>query len=118
MRTAASFGILLLAALVFVLLPGGGAALNVVLALLSIAFFAAIALLGYRLYREYNFTLMSLSDVQRLVLYASIAGALLTFTASNRLFELGGGGVLIWILLLGACSYGLVWVYLQSRRYG
>jgi hypothetical protein len=118
MRTAISFGILALIALVFVLLPGGGAALDVFLTMLSIAFFTAIALLGYRLYREYNFTLMSLSDRQRLVLYASLAGAILTFTATSRLMDIGGGGLLIWVALLGACSYGIVWVYMQSRRYG
>jgi hypothetical protein len=118
MRTAISFGIVLLIALVFVVLPGGGDALNVALTILSIAFFTAIALLGVRLYREYNFTLTSLSDTQRLVLYASIAGAVLTFTATSRLFDAGGGGVIIWIALLGACSYGLVWVYTQARRYG
>ena len=50
-------------ALGFSVLPGGNATLNVLLTLLGIVFFAAIALLGYRLYREHRFTL----DVARAI---------------------------------------------------
>ena len=107
----------LLIALVFTVAPGGGSTLNVMLAILSIAFFVAIALLGYRLYRENSFTLDSLSDTQRGVLYSSVGGAFLVFAASERLFDWGGGGVVIWIALLGLCSYGVFWVYMSSRDY-
>lgn len=107
----------LLIALVFTVVPGGGSTLNVMLAILSIAFFVAIALLGYRLYRENSFTLESLSDVQRGVLYSSVGGAFLVFAAAERLFDWGGGGVVIWIALLGLCSYGVFWVYMSSRDY-
>jgi TRAP-type C4-dicarboxylate transport system permease small subunit len=107
----------LLIALVFTVAPGGGSTLNVILAILSIAFFVAIALLGYRLYRENSFTLDSLTDTQRLVLYSSVGGAFLVFAASERLFDWGGGGVVIWIALLGLCSYGVFWVWSSSRDY-
>ena len=107
----------LLVALVFTVAPGGGSTLNVILAILSIAFFVAIALLGYRLYRENTITLDSLTDAQRGVLYASVGGAFLAFAAAERLFDWGGGGVVIWIALLGLCSYGIFWVYVSSRDY-
>lgn len=107
----------LLVALVFTVAPGGGSTLNVILAILSIAFFVAIALLGYRLYRENSFFLDSLSDAQRVVLYTSVGGAFLTFAAAERLFDWGGGGVLLWIGLLGLCSYGVFWVWMSSRDY-
>ena len=118
-RTRQAFGILavLLIALVFTVAPGGGSTLNVILAILSIAFFVAIALLGYRLYRENSFTLDSLTDLQRAVLYSSVGGAFLVFAASERLFDIGGGGVVIWIALLGLCSYGIFWVWMSSRDY-
>ncbi len=45
MTTAARFGLIALIALVLTVLPGGGSALDVVLTLLTIAFFAAIAFL-------------------------------------------------------------------------
>ena len=108
---------ILLVALVFTVAPGGGSTLNVILAILSIAFFVAIALLGYRLYRENTFFIDSLTDTQRGVLYTSVGGAFLTFAAAERLFDWGGGGVLLWIGLLGLCSYGVFWVWMSSRDY-
>ena len=117
MKAARNFAIVGLVALVIVLLPGGGPALNVVLALLAIAFFTAIAFLGYRMYRENRFLLDSLEQSHKLVLYGSIGLAFLTFTASPRLFNTGLG-IVVWIFLLVLASYGVFWVWTQSRRYG
>ena len=117
-RQAINFSILALVALGFSVLPGGTSTLNVILTLLGIVFFAAIAMLGYRLYREHRFTLESLGERERLVLYGSVALAFLTFVASRRLFAMNGGvGVLIFLALLGLASYGVFWVYQRSRRY-
>jgi ABC-type transport system involved in cytochrome c biogenesis permease subunit len=117
-RQALNFVVLLLVALGFAALPGGNATLNVLLTLLGIVFFTVIALLGYRLYREHRFTLESLEDRERLVLYASVALAFLTFVASRRLFNASGGlGVLVFLALLALASYGVFWVFQRSRRY-
>jgi TRAP-type C4-dicarboxylate transport system permease small subunit len=118
MRQARNWAIVALIALAVVALPGGGPVLNVVLSLLSIAFFVGIGLFGYRLYHDQRFTLDSLSDRQRFVLYASIGVAFLNFTATKRLFNAGGVGVLVWLVLLGLCSYGVMWVFVSYRRYG
>jgi hypothetical protein len=115
-RTALNFAIVALVALVLFALPGGGSALNVVLTLLTIAFFVAIALLGYRLYRQYRFEIESLETSERAVLYGSVGVAFLTFTATNRLFNVGGVGVLVWLALLGVASYGVFWVFSRWRR--
>ena len=115
MTFARNFAIVALIALGFAALPGGDSTLNVVLAILTAAFFAAIAMLGYRLYREHRFTLESLETNQRAVLYASIGLAVLTFAASGRLLQ--GVGVLIWLALLGLAAYGVFWVFQRSRRY-
>jgi hypothetical protein len=117
-RQAVNFAIVALIALGFTALPGGGRSLQVVLTLLTIVFFAAIAIFGYRLYREHRFTLDALAERERLVLYASVALAFLTFVASPRLFNLRGGlGVLIFLGLLALASYGVFWVFTRSRRY-
>src|SRR3954452_13019780 len=117
-RQALNFAVLLLVALGFAVLPGGNATLNVLLTLLGIVFFAAIAMLGYRLYREHRFTLDSLAQRERLPQVASVALAFLTFVASRRLFNMSGGlGVLIFLALLGLASYGVFWVFQRSRRY-
>jgi len=115
-RLARNFAILALIALAIVVLPGGGPTLHVVLSLLSIAFFVLIAMFGVRLYREQQFTLDSMSERQRWVLYGSIGLAFLTFTATPRLFDTGIG-VLVWLVLLGAASYGVMWVFVSYRRY-
>ena len=118
MRNAWKFGLVALVALAVFLLPGGGSGLDVLLTVLTLAFFVAIALLGYRLYRQYRFELDTLEDNQRLVLYCSVGLAFLTFTATNRLFDVGGVGVLAWLALLGIASYGVFWVWNRYRRYG
>jgi hypothetical protein len=111
------FGLIALVALVLTGLPGGDNAIELVLTALSIAFFAAIALLGYRLFRQFRMDIEGLPDRNRAVLYGSIGLAFLTFCATSRLFDVGGGGVVIWLALLAACSYGVYWVWARYRAY-
>jgi hypothetical protein len=117
-RGLRNFAIVALVALAIALAPGGGTGLSVALWVLTVAFFAAIALFGYRLYREHRLTIDALSALERWVLYGSIGLAFLTFTGTNRLFDLGGGGVLIWLGLLGLASFGVFWVWRHSSQYG
>jgi hypothetical protein len=110
-------GVVALIAMVLTVLPGGGNALDVVLTALTIAFFAAIALLVARLYRQYRLDIETLDPNVRLVLYGSLAMAVLAFTGSDRLFNIGGAGVLLWFGLLALASYGLFWTWQRYRRY-
>jgi hypothetical protein len=118
MQFAWKLGVVMLVALVIVVLPGGGNVLEVLLTLLSIIFLAAIAFLGYRLFRQYRFDIETLEPNVRLTVYASTGLAILTFVATNRLFDAGGLGVLLWFALLGLCSYGLYWTWTRYRSYG
>ena len=111
------FGVVALIALVLTGLPGGDNALSFLLAALSIAFFVAIAALGYRLFLQFRMELEGLPERNRAVLYGSIGLAFLTFCATSRLFDVGGAGAVIWIALLAACSYGVYWVWTQYRAY-
>ena len=117
MQLAWKLGIVALVALVLVVLPGGGRALDVVLTALTIVFFAAIALLVARLYRQYRLDIETLDANIRLALYGSLAIAVLTFTGTDRLFNAGGAGVLTWFALLAVASYGLFWAWTRYRRY-
>lgn len=112
------FGLIALVALVLTGLPGGDNAINLILTALTIVFFTAIALVGYRLFRRFRMDLEGLPDANRAVLYGSVGLAFLTFCATDRMFDVGGGGVVIWLALLGACSYGVYWVWTQYRAYG
>ena len=117
MSLAWKFAVVALVALVLTGLPGGDAALEFLLTALTIAFFTAIAVVGYRLFRQFRFELEGLPDANRAVLYGSIGLAFLTFCGTSRLFDVGGGGVVIWLALLGACSYGVYWVWTRYRAY-
>ena len=117
MQFAWKLGVVALIALAFTVLPGGGNALNVVLALLSIMFLTAIALLGYRLYHQYRLDIDTLEPNVRLALYGSIGLAILTIVGTNRLFDVGGAGIIAWFALLALCSYGIYWVWLQYRSW-
>ena len=117
MQVAWKFGVVALVALLLVALPGGGSALDVVLSALTMAFFAAIALLVARMYRQYRLDIETLDSNIRLALYGSLAIAVLTFTATDRLLNSGGAGVLVWFALLAVASYGLFWAWTRYRRY-
>jgi hypothetical protein len=116
-QTAWKFGVIALVALLFELLPGGGNLLAVLLTALTVAFFAAIAILVARLYRQYRLDIETLASSIKLALYGSVAIAVLTFTATDRLFNSGGAGVLVWFALLALASYGLFWAWTHYRRY-
>jgi hypothetical protein len=109
--------IIALIALAVVAIPGGGNAADTIIAAISLGFMAAIAFLGYRLYRENQFTLMSLSDQHRGLLYGAIGLIFATLVATDRLWN-SGLGVLTWFALLGAAGFALFYVWSESRRYG
>jgi drug/metabolite transporter (DMT)-like permease len=116
-RAARNIAIIAVIAAAFAFLPGGGPTVNVILALLGIVFGALIAFFAARLYREHRFTLDSLTDAQRVVLYGSIGLAVLDFVAWQRLRDTGPG-VLAFIAILAVASYGAFWVWVQSQKYG
>jgi hypothetical protein len=111
------FGLIALVALVLTGLPGGDGALEFLLTALSIVFFVAIAVVGYRLFLQFRTDLEGLPDANRAILYGAVGLAFLTFCATSRLFDIGGAGLVIWLALLGACSYGVYWVWTQYRAY-
>jgi uncharacterized protein involved in cysteine biosynthesis len=118
MQFAWKLGVIAVLALALTVLPGGGGALDVVIAFLSVVFLAAIAFLGYRLYSQYRIDIDSLEPNVRLALYGSIGLAVLTIVATSRLFDTGGAGVIGWFALLAISSYGIYWVWTQYRSYG
>jgi hypothetical protein len=117
MQFAWKLGVIAVLALALTVLPGGGGALDVAIAFLSVVFLAAIAFLGYRLYSQYRIDIDSLEPNVRLALYGAIGLAVLTIVATSRLFDAGGAGVIGWFALLAICSYGIYWVWTQYRQY-
>ena len=114
--TARNIGIIALIGLAVAILPGGSSAASLVLAVLSLGFLAAIGFLGYRLYMENKFTLWSMSDQHRALLYGGIAVAAATLIATDRLFN-SGLGTILWFCLLGGSVFAVYTAWVESRRY-
>ena len=84
MQFAWKFGVVALVALVFVALPGGSNALDVVLTALTIAFFASIALAVAFFYRRRRLDIESLDPNIKLALYGSLAIVVAAFRIASR----------------------------------
>ena len=98
-------------------LPGGGAAAATVLAALTLLFAAAIAWLVYRVYREQQLTLATLTDARRAALFGAVGAiALLVVAKSNDVFGFTGGLVL-WIALMAACIGVIFLVWRDATTY-
>ncbi len=98
------------------LLPGGGAAAATVLALLTMIFFAAIAWLLHRVYREQQLTLATLSDGRKAGLFGAVGGIALLVAAYDK-FASWNGGVVLWIALLGACGALIFMIWRSATTY-
>ena len=107
--------ILAIAALIAIV-PGGGPASSFLVQLISIVFLAAIAWVASRLYREHRVALYSLGDRRRAIVYVAAGVATLTFCASGRLLNTGGGTILWLVLILGA-AYAVFAVFRSAREY-
>lgn len=108
---------ILVIAFLIVALPDGASATRLVSGALQAAFLAAIAVTLTRLYYSQRDWLSALPDNHRGALYASGAVALLAIVGTSRFGDLGFGGILLMILILGACAGTAFWVWRESRRY-
>jgi hypothetical protein len=113
---ARNIAIIALVALAVVVAPGGGETAETIVAIISLAFLAAIAWLGHRLYVENRLTLWSLTTLHRALLYGAVAVAFMTLVATDRLWN-SGAGTIAWFGLLGAAGFTVYYVWTESRRY-
>jgi hypothetical protein len=112
-----NFAILIVIAVAVWQLPGGGTAAGVVNNVLGLLFAGGIVFFGYRLYMEHRSTLFILEERVRALLYGSLVMIALALLATRRLWNEGGFGALVWLMLLGAGAYGCLTVYRASREY-
>lgn len=107
--------ILAIAALV-ALVPGGGTGATVALRAASLVFLVTLGWFAMVMYRQNRVSLYALGDARRAVLYGAVAVALLTLTATSRLWATAAGSV-AWLVLLGAAVYAVIAVVWSARRY-
>ena len=97
--------------------PGGDRAGTTVANVLSIIFIGGLLFLGFRLYMENRGTIFGLEERQRGVLYAGAALIAITLVATRRMWEAGGIGAIVWLMMLGAGVYAIVGVWRAYREY-
>jgi O-antigen/teichoic acid export membrane protein len=115
-QTIRNVAIILALAAAVDFLPGGGEAAATVLAALTMAFFAAIAWLLYRVYQEQQLTLATLSDGRKAVLFGAVGGIALLIVGYDELTSISGG-FLLWIALVAACVGAGVLVWRDATTY-
>jgi hypothetical protein len=112
-----NIAIIVLLAVVVWQVPGGDRAGSTIANIISIIFVGGLLFFGYRLYMENRQTIFGLEERQRGVLYAGGALIAITLVATRRLWEAGGVGAIVWLMMLGAGVYAVVGVWRAYREY-
>ena len=97
--------------------PGGDRAGATVANVLSLIFIGGLLVFGYRIYMENRETIFGLEERQRGILYAGLALIAITLVATRRMWDAGGLGAVVWLMMLGAGVYALVGVWRVYREY-
>ena len=97
-------------------LPGGGNAAATVLSALGMIFFAAIAWLLYRTYKEQQLTLSTLTDARKAGLFGTV-GAIALLIVGYDEFTSFSGGFLLWVALVAGCVAAGVLIWRDATTY-
>lgn len=116
LKNVRNIAIILAVAAAITLLPGGGRAASIAFQVVWIVFLATLFWFGVIMYRQHRVSLYSLGDRRRAILYAALAVAVLTLTATSRLWRTGGGSV-AWLVLLALALYAVITIAWSARRY-
>jgi hypothetical protein len=112
-----NIAIIVALALAVWLVPGGGTASVTISNLLSIIFIGGLLFFGYRMYMENRDTIFGLGERNRGILYAAVALAGITLVATDRMWDAGGLGAVLWLGFIGLAAYGLYTVWRAYREY-
>ncbi len=116
-RTWIGIAVIALVAFLIVALPSGGVAMDLVNNSVRAAFLALLAYGMVSLYRSQGEWLSMLSERDRGIVYGAVAVAVLAIVAVERFRSLWNGGIVLVILILGACGGAIYWVWDRSRRW-
>jgi len=112
-----NIAIILLLAVAVWKLPGGGTASRTIENIFAVLFVAGMAFFGYRMYMEHRESIFSLGERQRAIMYGAIALAAFALIATRRLWDAGGLGAMLWLLMLGASGWALYSVWRAYKTY-
>jgi hypothetical protein len=97
--------------------PGGSTSAATINNILGLIFMGGLLFFGYRMYMENRDTIYGLGERQRGILYASVALAAITLVATQRMWNSGGLGAVLWLAFISAAVYGLYTVFRAYREY-
>ena len=112
-----NIAIIVLLAVVVWQVPGGDRAGSTIANIISIIFVGGLLFFGYRLYMENRETIFGLEERQRGIAYAGAALIAITLVATRRMWDAGGVGAIVWLMMIGAGVYALVGVWRAYREY-
>ncbi|HKJ34980.1 MAG TPA: hypothetical protein VKA36_00295 [Solirubrobacterales bacterium] len=113
---ARNVAIIAILALGVTVLPGGGNAVTAILTALSLAFFAAIAMLIGRAWKQTSLTRDVMDERQRTIFYSSLGALALMIAGLDELLESGPGTVVL-IGVTGAAVYFAVTTWREATSY-
>jgi hypothetical protein len=114
-RTVINVAVIVVLAAIIAVVPGGGTGASVVSQAVYLAFLGALAWFAMVMYRQHRYTLYSLGDRRRALVYIAVGVAAVTLTATHRMWETSAGSV-AWLVLLGCAIYAVVAVVVAQRR--
>ena len=112
-----NIAIVILLAVIVWQVPGGSTSAATINNILGLIFLGGLLFFGYRMYMENRDTIFGLGERQRGILYASIALAAITLVATQRMWNAGGLGAVLWLAFISAAIYGLYTVFRAYREY-
>ena len=112
-----NIAIVLLLTVIVWQVPGGGNTAATINNILGLIFIGGLLFFGYRMYMENRDTIFGLGERNRGILYASVALAGITLVATQRMWDAGGLGAVLWLAFLGLSVYGLFMVWQAYREY-
>jgi hypothetical protein len=116
MQAVRNVAIVAVLALGVYVIPGGGTAAETALTALTMGFLAAIGFFVYRLYRENQLTLMTLTDASRAVLYGAFGVVALMVAGTDELLS-SGVGTIAWIALIALSAFAVFRVWTEASNY-
>src|SRR5262245_57214245 len=114
-QTVRNVAIILLLAAGVDLLPHGGDAANTVLAALSMTFFALIAWMIYRVYRDQEDTIATLTDGRKAGMFGAVGAIALLIVGADK-FDFAGG-ILLWLALMAGCLAAIFLIWREATTY-
>lgn len=116
MRNARNVAIIMALALGVAFAPAGGNVVDAIFTVITMGFLAGISWMLYKLSRENQLTLATLTDSRRAIFYGGFGMLALLVAGADKLFSTGGG-TLLWILLLAGSVFAIWRVWTEANTY-